>query len=141
MVNWIVNYLGGAVLGAAIVSAIIYIIIPTIRDWYDDRNAQELTMARQTDALEIWEDYQTNETRANSLHKGKWFRIKLEHISEIESGGRVRMHKNTYGSDYIELDFKNDEDVLHLRQGQSLVAICKLSGFDLDSWLRFEKCR
>ena len=98
-------------------------------------------MARQTNALEIWEDYQTNETRANSLHKGKWFRIKLELISEIESDGRVLMHTNTYGTDYIELDFKNDEDVLHLRQGQSLVAICKLSGFDLDSWLRFEKCR
>ena len=46
-----------------------------------------------------------------------------------------------FGWEHIELDFKNDDDVFDLNRGDSIVAICKLSGFELDSWLNFKDYR
>ena len=89
----------------------------------------------------IWDDYLANETRANSTWKGDWLALRLESIDEIEDGGRVLKYMGEFGWDYIELDFKNDDDVIHLNIGDTVVAICKLSGFELDSWLNFKDCK
>ena len=48
---------------------------------------------------------------------------------------------DTLGWNHIELDFKNDNDVFDLNRGDTIVAVCKLDGFDLDSWLNFKDCR
>ena len=93
------------------------------------------------DVIEIWNEYEANETRANQTYKGIWLTLRMERISKIESGGRVQMDVDTFGWNHIEFDFKNDDDVLPLNPGQSVTAICKLWGFQMDSWLNFRDCR
>ena len=93
------------------------------------------------DVIEIWNEFEANETRANKTYKGIWLTLRMERISKIESGGRVQMDVDTLGGNHIEFDFKNDDDVVPLNPGQSVTAICKLSGFVLDSWLNFRDCR
>ena len=92
-------------------------------------------------AMTIWREYEANETRANHIYKQGWLTVELDTISEIESGGDVRMNVDSSGFNHISLDFKNDNDVLDLNPGQSIVAVCKLSGFQLDIWLNFKDCR
>ena len=91
--------------------------------------------------MTIWREYESNETRANQLYKQGWLTVQLDTITEIESGGDVRMNVDSFGFNYISLDFKNDNDVLDLNPGESITAVCKLSGFQLDSWLNFKDCR
>ena len=92
-------------------------------------------------AMTVWREYESNETRANQLYKQGWLTVQLDNITKIESGGDVRMDVDSFGFNYISLDFKNDNDVLDLNPGQSITAVCKLSGFQLDSWLNFKDCR
>ena len=92
-------------------------------------------------AQAIWREYESNETRANNPYKNIWLRVQLDTISKVESGGKVQMYMDSSGFNHIELDFKHDDDVLELNPGQSVTAICKLSGFELDSWLNFRDCR
>ena len=67
--------------------------------------------------------------------------LRVGPIDEIEAGGKVRVYMDSVGWNYIELDFKNDDDVIALDIGDTVVAICKLSGFELDSWLNFKDCK
>ena len=90
---------------------------------------------------QIWDDFEANETRANKMYKGIWLTVQLDQITKIESGGKVQMDMDSIGWSHVELDFRNDDDVLHLDPGQSITAICKLSGFELDAWLNFKDCR
>ncbi len=90
------------------------------------------------DPLVIWNDYLRNETRANNTWKGEWLALRVGPIDEIEDGGKVRVYMDEIGWDHIELDFKNDIDVFDLDIGDTVIAICKLSGFELDSWLNFK---
>lgn len=92
-------------------------------------------------AREIWREYEENETRANNEWKGIWLRVQLDTIDEIESGGKVQMYMDSAGFKHIEFDFDNDNDVVRLNRGESITAICRLSGFELDSWLNFKNCR
>lgn len=92
-------------------------------------------------ATTVWDDYQANETRANAQYKEKWLLVTLPTISEIEAEGKVRMDVDELGFNHIELDFRDDSDVLELNRGQSITAVCQLSGFELDSWLNFHNCR
>ena len=89
----------------------------------------------------IWNDYENNETRANKTYKTGWLQVEMGYIDKIEDMGKVRMDMDDFGWSHVELDFKNDDDVLGLEPGQSLIAVCKLSGFELDSWLNFKDCR
>ena len=93
------------------------------------------------DATTIWNDYQANETRANERYKDKWLQVALPIISEIESDGKVRMNMDEFGFNHIELDFRDDSDVIDLSPGRPITAVCQLSGFELDSWLNFHNCR
>ena len=92
-------------------------------------------------ATTVWDDYQANETRANAQYKEKWLQVTLPTISEIEADGKVRMDVDELGFNHIELDFRDDSDVLELNRGQSITAVCRLYGFQLDSWLEFNDCR
>ena len=92
------------------------------------------------DPVQLWNEFQANETRANEQYKGKWLQVTLPTISEIESNGRVQMDMDEVG-DHIELDFRVDSDVIELNPGQSITAVCQLDGFQLDSWLEFNECR
>ena len=93
------------------------------------------------DATTVWDDYQANETRANAQYKEKWLQVTLPTISEIESDGKVRMDVDEFGFNHIELDFRDDSDVIDLSPGRPITAVCQLSGFELDSWLNFHNCR
>ena len=93
------------------------------------------------DPRRIWDDYLSNETRANRTWKGDWLALKMGPIDEIEDDGRVLMYVDGSVWNYIELDFKNDDDVIELNRGDTVIAICKLSGFELDSWLNFKDCK
>ena len=57
------------------------------------------------DPVQLWNEFQANETRANEQYKGKWLQVTLPTISEIESNGRVQMDMDEVG-DHIELDFR-----------------------------------
>ena len=95
-------------------------------------------------ASDVFYEYQRNETRANSAYKRRWLTVTLTSIDEIEDGGRVLRHMNI--SNRIQLDFKNEQDVIRLNPGDSVTAVCKLAGKE-DQWLaggfvvRFFDCR
>ena len=99
------------------------------------------TPALAVDATQVWSDYQANETRANERYKEKWLQVTLPTISEIESDGKVRMDVDEFGFNHIELDFRDDSDVIDLSPGRPITAVCQLNGFQLDSWLEFDNCR
>ena len=108
-----------------------------------ERNATSpnATPVRPIDPRVIWDDYLSNETRANRTWKEDWLTLRMGPIDEIEDGGRVLMYMDQIGWNHIEMDFKDDDDVLHLARGDFVTAVCKLSGFELDSWLNFKDCR
>lgn len=133
----------GALIVGTIVILVIGSVICSVGNSEDQPNESDEmpTPPPLVNALTIWGDYETNETRANIQWKEIWLRVQLDTISEIESGGKVQKYMNSSGSSHIELDFKEDADVLPLNPGQSITAICKLSGFELDSRLNFKDCR
>ena len=92
-------------------------------------------------ALDIWDAYLINETRANVDYKGRDLLVQLDRIDEIESDGKILRYMGMFQWEHIELDFKNDEDVLDLNPGRSIEAVCRLRGFQLDLWLQFNNCR
>ncbi len=103
--------------------------------------AQAPEIVLEVNAEQIWNDYHINETAANFNWKGKRLLVTLQGIDEIEDGGKVRKHIHSSGSNYIQLDFTSNEEVIHLTPGESVRANCKLDGFQLDSWLEFGDCR
>lgn len=99
-----------------------------------------LEPAETVNARDIWNDYQENETRANKEWKDKKLLISLGRISSIEEGGKVLKDMDSIGFSHIELDFRNDDDVLDLSRGDTVIAVCELRGFQLDTWLEFYRC-
>ncbi|MYC35994.1 MAG: hypothetical protein F4X66_03655 [Chloroflexi bacterium] len=93
------------------------------------------------DAMQVWLDYQANETRANSQYKDRWFTVELGWIDRIDDGGKVLMNADASGWNQIQFDFKNDRDVIRLNPGDSVTAVCKVSGLTWDSLLVFKDCR
>ena len=132
----------GGFIGSLIVIVAIWIIsglvdIPAfvVLTFDDGGNPEE---APQIDAIAIWNSYQSNETLADKQYKGKWFRVRMENVDKIEADGKVKKRTDSMGN--IVLDFRDDDDVLELRPGQSVEAFCKLSGYDW-SGLQFRYCR
>ena len=98
-------------------------------------------------AADLFHDYQRNETRVNELYKRRWLTVTLTSIDEIDAGGIVRRQMiSGMESGQIELDFKNDRDVIWLNPGDTVTAECKLRGKETQ-WLtagfvvRFHDCR
>ena len=91
-------------------------------------------------AIDIWNDYQENETRANKEWKGKKLLVTLERITSVQDGGKVQRYMDAAGFSHIELEFKNDDDVVDLNRRDTVTAVCELRGFQLDTWLEFHRC-
>ena len=91
-------------------------------------------------ASDLYYEYQRNETRANA-YKGRWLTVELSQIHRIDDGGKVLMNMDASGWQQIQLDFKNDSDVIPLNPGERVVAVCKLSGLTWDTLLVFKDCR
>jgi hypothetical protein len=94
----------------------------------------------EVNAEEILNDYRSNETAANLKWKGRRLLVTLQNIDRIEDGGRVIKNRGI-GLHYIELDFVDVNQVIHLAPGDIVTANCKLDGFQLDTWLQFNDCR
>ena len=97
-------------------------------------------------AVDVYNEYQMNETRANSLYTGRWFTVTLPSITRIADDGKVRPAMGDFGMSMIELDFKSDRQTIPLNPGQSLTAVCKVSHGGADAMgvgyrLSFEDCR
>ena len=121
---------------------VIVIIVSVAGDGGDNEAVPSLQLLETINVRDIWADYENNETQANNTYKGdRWLAVKLDDITKIESGGKVRMDMDGYGSEYIELDFKNDDDVFTLKAGDSVVVICQLYGFQSNAHLEFDNCR
>ena len=143
---------GGIGCGGVIALFIILVIIGLVIGEESDEQEDSGTVGAVTsgssptplvpiDPRVIWDDYLSNETNANKTWKGDWLLLRMGPIDEIEDGGRVLIYMDEFGWNHIELDFKNDDDVLDLRRGDTGIVECKLSGFELDSWLNFKDCR
>ena len=97
-------------------------------------------------AEEIQNDYETNETEANLKWKGKTLLVTLQGIDEIEDRGRILKWNNDELFDwgYIQMDFRDDHDVVGLVPGDSVTAICDFRGYKStilgDEWLEFSDC-
>ena len=127
--------------GGLLAVIIVIAIIASLSGGGGDSSEDAATPPLPVDATQVWSDYQANETRANERYKEKWLQVTLPIISEIESDGKVRMNMDEFGFNHIELDFRDDSDVIDLSPGRPITAVCQLSGFELDSWLNFHNCR
>ena len=97
-------------------------------------------------AVDVYNEYQMNETRANSLYTGRWFTVTLPSITRIGDDGKVRLNMGDFGMSFIELDFKNDSQAIPLNPGESVTAVCKVSHGGVDMMgmgysLSLEDCR
>ena len=138
----IAAYVIGSLIGSLIVIVAVWIIfgfidIPDLVVLTFDNGGNPEEVA-QVNAIAILNSYQSNETLADKQYKGKWFRVRLENVDKIEAGGKVK--KRTDSFDDIVLDFRDDNDVLKLRPGQSMEAFCKLSRYEWGD-LQFRYCR
>ncbi len=93
------------------------------------------------DAMQVFLDYQANETRANRQYKDRWLTVELGWIDRIDDGGKVVMNADQYGWNQIQLDFKDDDEVIPLERGGHVTAVCKVQGLTWDSLLVFKDCR
>lgn len=95
-------------------------------------------------AMDVYYEYLDNEPRANQVYKRRWLTVTLNDIDPIEDGGKVVRWINP--GERIQLDFKNERDVLRLDPGDDVTAVCKLAGKETQ-WLaggfvvRFFDCR
>ena len=84
---------------------------------------------------DIYQAYQENEARANATYKG----IKLNlhfNIDEIED---TYVIQSLGFLEEAQLRF-DQEELIEFNIGDQATRICKLDGFDLDIWLKFD-CR
>lgn len=89
----------------------------------------------------IWDDYQNNETKANHDYKGKKLIVRAN-IDEIDDGGKVLQWPfGQKGFRRIELDFKDDDEVLEFFRGDTVVAECEGNGLQLGYALTFKDCK
>lgn len=98
------------------------------------------------DAVEVYREYERNETRANRMYTGQWFTVSLPHITRIGDDGKVLRDMDEFGLSYIEMVFKNESDVIPLNPGDSVTAVCKVSHGGPDILgigykLRLDDCR
>ena len=82
---------------------------------------------------EIWDAYAENEARANQTYKEKDLRLTFV-IDEIEDD-HVIVKRGFL--DQTNLSFPKDE-LVKFNIGDSITAICRLEGLQLDTWLEFE---
>ena len=68
-------------------------------------------------ATNLFYEYKMNETRANA-YKGKWLTVELYQISRVDGGGKVVKTMDSFGWEKIEMDFKNDADVITAQSGR-----------------------
>ena len=90
--------------------------------------------------VKIWFDYEDNEPRANEVWKGRWLYLSMNPVDQIETGGKLRMYMDQFQLNHIEMDFKEDDQVLAVDRGDSVNAMCKLRGMQLGLWLQFNEC-
>ena len=85
----------------------------------------------------VWAAYAEHEARANSLYKGKVFRVTFR-VDEVEDDHVVHYVNN---SRWNQAQFRMElDDLLALEVGNVVTANCRCNGLVLDSWLRFD-CR
>ena len=91
--------------------------------------------------LDVWEDYQRNEPRANEVWKKKWLYLEMP-VDVVENQGAVYYltgYTGAFGEKAI-MSFANDDRLLELEAGQQLRATCRLSGLILGYTLSFHDC-
>ena len=87
--------------------------------------------------LEIYQAYEMNEARANSVYKDRPLRLQYR-VDGIEDKYVVQ-ELGGYGLIQAQLEFR-EADLVRFDVGDTGQALCRLRGFDLDIWLRFD-CR
>ena len=94
-------------------------------------------------AADLYYEYGANETRANSLYTGKTLTITLTGITRIADNGRVLKRMGSMGG-LIQVDFKDDREIIHLNPGDSVTAICQVDGapeYTMGQSLSFSGCK
>ena len=86
---------------------------------------------------EIYEAYQMNEARANNDFKDRPLNLQYS-VDEIEDKYVVQ-ELGGFGLVQAQLEFR-EADLVRFNIGDTGQALCRLRGFDLDIWLRFD-CR
>ena len=91
--------------------------------------------------LDVWEDYQRNEPRANEVWKKKWLYLEMP-VDVVENHGAVYYLTGYTGAlgEKAIMSFANDDRLLELDAGQQLRATCRLSGLILGYTLSFHDC-
>ena len=102
---------------------------------------EDAARARAVDVWTIWNDYQSNETKANRDWKGQTLTAKAPRIDEIEGGGKLTIHMYGPGFDRVQLDLKHDDEALELRPGHTVYARCRVDGMFLGYALLFKNCK
>ena len=92
--------------------------------------------------LEIWDDYQLNEPRANETWKKRWLYLEMP-VDVVENEGPkyyITGYTGAFG-EYAIMGFANEDRLLELVPGQQLLATCRLTGLILGYILRFRDCQ
>ena len=92
--------------------------------------------------LQIWDDYQRNEPRANEIWKKKWPYLEMP-VDVVENHGAVYYLTGFTGGlgEKAIMSFANDDRLLELEPGQQLRATCRLTGLILGDMLSFNDCQ
>lgn len=91
--------------------------------------------------LDIWEDYQRNEPRANEVWKKRWLYLEMP-VDVIENHGAIYYLTGYTGAlgEKVVMGFANEDRLLDLEAGQQLRATCRLTGLILGYMLSFSDC-
>ena len=90
------------------------------------------------DVIQILEDYEGNEARANETYKGKRF-IVSGRIDKVEDDG-VEFYLGEFVFVSATARFDDKEQLLQLDADQSISLVCEGDGFTLDILLNFKDC-
>ena len=90
------------------------------------------------DVIQILDDYESNEARANETYKGQRFIVSGQ-IDKVEDDG-VEFHLGEFVFVSATARFTDKEQLLQLDQGQSISLACEGDGFTLDILLKFKDC-
>lgn len=90
------------------------------------------------DVIQILEDYESNEARANETYKGKRF-ILSGLIDKVEDDG-VEFYLGEFVFVSATARFKDKEQLLRIDAGQQISLACEGDGFTLDILLNFKDC-
>ena len=90
------------------------------------------------DVIQILDDYESNEARANETYKGKRF-IVSGRIDKVEDDS-VEFYLGEFVFVSATAKFKDKQQLLRLDAGQSISLDCEGDGFTLDILLNFKDC-